>query len=318
MQVVVDYAFKDWILGAMIRESSIYSKKLVEIDFLKSSRARHPLNFLHRRYVKRLNLEENDLIVNHKFLLYLLESQLISPNALPILRCLYTHETEDYLKSTGLIYNLRDLKEILVMNRSDAIFLANLGVKSNRIKITYGAINREIFFPSQIYTPNRKVLVTGDAKGRKNPERIIETINENPDIFFDICGRYWEEQILKNSIRNDNYTIHEFNIEKTSQLMRSSSAFLTLSRMEGGPFPILEALSSGTPVVSTPVGWAPEIVNDGNGVLVSHDFSIGEVSDALEECFKLKESVWSLDLLNGKFTWKELAVKLYEPDYLIE
>jgi glycosyltransferase involved in cell wall biosynthesis len=313
MKVFIDTAFKKWILGAMIRESSYFTEQLVDIDYVRSSRASHPLNFLYRRYIKRLNIAENDLIVNHKFLQYLLDSRLIRQNDLPILRCLYTHESEEYLKSNSLINNLGKLKQVLVMNRFDARLLANLGIDKNKIRITYGAIDRNLFFPSDRYLPNRRVLITGDAKGRKNPEKIVEVINENPDIYFDICGRYWEDQLLRTIVLGNNYTIHEFSIEKTAQLMRSCSAFLTLSRMEGGPFPILEALCSGTPVVSTPVGWVPEIVNARNGVLVSQDCSIAEVSVALKKCFKLKEELWWKDLLKGKFTWEQLAQVLYEP-----
>jgi len=314
MKVFIDGAFKTWILGAMIRESSNFSDLFIDVAYVQSSRARHPLNFLYRRYIKRLNVAENDLIVNHKFLQYLLDSCLIRQNDLPILRCLYTHDSEEYLKSTGLIKYLGELKQVLVMNGFDARLLANLGVSEDKIRITYGAIDRNLFFPSESYLPNRRVLITGDAKGRKNPEKIVKVINENPDIYFDICGRYWEDQLLRTKILGDNYTIHEFSIEQTAQLMRSSSAFLTLSTMEGGPFPVLEALCSGTPVVSTPVGWVPEIINVRNGVLVSQDCSIAEVSVALKKCFKLKEELWWKDLLRGKFTWEELAHVLYEPN----
>lgn len=315
MKVVLDAAFQNWILGAMIRESCNFTERLVEIDFVKTSRAKHPLSFLYRRYARRLNLIEDDLIVNHKLLYFLIVSGLINQNTLPIVRCMYTHESEDYLGSTQLISFLKQLKQVLVMNKSDAKLLANLGVDPKRIQITYGAIDRDIFFPLERYSPNRNVLVTGDATWRKNTEKIIETINANPDIFFDICGRYWDGQVRQNRILQANYKIHEFDLEKTAKLMRDSSAFLTLSRMEGGPFPVLEALSSGTPVVSTPVGWVPEIVNASNGVVVSQNSSIADISAALEKCFKLKADTWCLDLLEGKYTWGELALRFYEPSY---
>lgn len=318
MKVVLDAAFQNWILGAMIRESCKFTERLVEVDFVKTSRAKHPLSFLYRRYAKRLDLIEDDLIVNHKLLYYLIVSNLVSKDTLPYIRCLYTHESEDFLSSTDLIIYLKQLKHVLVMNKSDAMYLANLGVDPKRIQITYGAINRDIFFPLKQYSPNRNVLVTGDAKGRKNPEKIIETINANPDIFFDICGRFWEGQVLQNRMLQANYKIHKFDIEKTAKLMRDSSAFLTLSHMEGGPFPVLEALASGTPVVSTPVGWVPEFVNAKNGVVVTQNSSIAEVSVALEKCFKLKADTWRLDLLDGKYTWGELALKFYEPSYDVD
>ena len=311
MNVVADAAFQNWILGAMVRESASHSKECIDIHYIKSSRIKYPFHFLYKRFRKRLNLGENDLIVNHKLLEYLLKSNLICRTDLPFLRCLFTHESEDFLVNSNLINVLKSLRRVLVMNKSDAELLQRLGVESKNIAITYGAINRKIFFPLEQYIPNRKVLITGDAKGRKNPGKIIQTINENPDIDFEICGRYWEKLILNNPIPNGNYFVHEFSIQRTAYLMRNCSAYLTLSTMEGGPFPLLEALASGTPVVTTLVGWAPEIVNESNGVLVNHDATIADVSEAIERCFKVKHSVWNQDLLKGEFTWDELALKLY-------
>ncbi|MFH0812519.1 MAG: glycosyltransferase family 4 protein [Pseudomonadota bacterium] len=46
-------------------------------------------------------------------------------------------------------------------------------------------------------------------------------------------------------------------------------AYICASRTEGGPHPILEALSCGIPVISTRVGVAPELIEQGvNGMLV--------------------------------------------------
>jgi glycosyltransferase involved in cell wall biosynthesis len=46
-------------------------------------------------------------------------------------------------------------------------------------------------------------------------------------------------------------------------------AYICASRTEGGPHPILEASACGIPVISTPVGIAPELISDGaNGILI--------------------------------------------------
>jgi glycosyltransferase involved in cell wall biosynthesis len=44
---------------------------------------------------------------------------------------------------------------------------------------------------------------------------------------------------------------------------RMLDAFVVTARIEGGPYPLVEAMSSGVPVVSTPVGLALEVVKDG-------------------------------------------------------
>ncbi len=313
MKVVLDSEFKNWILGAMIRESSLHSKAEITVTYIHTSRLKHPLNYVYLKYLNGLKLDENDLIINHKMLLYLIRNGLVSERLIPYLRCFYTHDSESFLIESKLLDQLKRLKQILVMNRSDLKLLVNLGVSEDSISVVYGAIDRKTFYPSKNYLPRREVLITGDAKGRKNSRKIIEVINQNPTITFVVCGRNWKEYLASHNLENDNYEVFDFSLELTAQLMRRSNTYLTLSYQEGGPYPVLEALASGTPVVSTPVGWAPEIINLSNGVLVNHDSSIQEITEALEKCLKLKQTTCTLDLLNGKYTWEELADKLFNP-----
>jgi glycosyltransferase involved in cell wall biosynthesis len=54
-------------------------------------------------------------------------------------------------------------------------------------------------------------------------------------------------------------------------LYRSCDYWLFASRSEGFGLPILEAMASGTPVIATPAGAAPDLVNEDNGAIVGHD-----------------------------------------------
>ena len=103
----------------------------------------------------------------------------------------------------------------------------------------------------------------------------------------------------------------DFDFKNHPRAMRMASTVLTLSLIEGGPYPVLEALASGTPVVATPTGWNKEIVNNSNGRIVSFEENIQQIGEMLRECVTLKEAVMHTDLLYGNFTWQQFAKLLY-------
>ena len=56
------------------------------------------------------------------------------------------------------------------------------------------------------------------------------------------------------------------------EFYRGLDAYICTSRTEGGPHPLLEASACGVPIISTPVGLAPQLVHDGdNGLLIERD-----------------------------------------------
>ena len=311
MNVVLDKEFKNWILGGIIRDASLVSKIQFDTKYVTTSRRTNPVDYLKLKHFKQLTLKENDLIINQKTLQFLLRNNLVPRSSLPHLRCFYTHDTPEHLVKSKLIEDLNAMKRVLVMNKFDYEMLVNLGVTDSKLRTVYGAVDRKKFYPSSNLKRPEFVLVTGDAKGRKNPFKVLEVISENKDLKFIICGRYWKEFVTHTKKELSNLEIVDFSHETNEELMRTASAFMTLSLQEGGPYPVLEALASGTPVVSTQVGWVPEIVNEKNGRIISQDAAPSEVGARLKECILLKGEVHGRDLLNGKYTWVELADKLF-------
>jgi len=56
-----------------------------------------------------------------------------------------------------------------------------------------------------------------------------------------------------------------------AEIYRACDAWLFASRCEGFGLPILEAMACGTPVIGTPTGAAPDLIDGTNGVLVPAD-----------------------------------------------
>ncbi len=309
MKVVLDANFKNWILGAVIRESALCSEIPIEIQYITTSRRKHLFRYFQLKYLKKVKLEPGDLVVNQRTLNFLVQNRILKEEMLSRIRCHFTHESNLSSAETKTLQNLTKVAQVLVLNQGVKHTLEKAGLDSSKISVIYGAIDRKLFSPSLLPPANKYVLITGDAKGRKNPSKLLELVESTPGIEFVICGKNWEKYLPTTKQRNLN--LHKFDLVTNARLMREASAYLTLSVEEGGPYPILEALASGTPVVSTPVGWAPEFINDTNGSIVQLDATISEIQEAINYAISLKLRTYHSDLLGGRYTWEEQAQLLF-------
>ena len=93
--------------------------------------------------------------------------------------------------------------------------------------------------------PDSKLLLVGDGPERHNVERLIERLTLHKNIKL-------------TGFRSD-----------VANLLQCSDIGVLCSETESAPLTLLEAMSTGLPVVATSVGGVPEIIKDGvNGFLV--------------------------------------------------
>ena len=104
----------------------------------------------------------------------------------------------------------------------------------------------------------------GRGHWRKRPEFVLETLNH----FQEVCPGFrimligkdletLDEQLCAAGI---DCALHDRSVTSIGdypQLYQNLDCLLITSCTEAGPLPLFEALASGLPVVSTPVGWSP-------------------------------------------------------------
>jgi glycosyltransferase involved in cell wall biosynthesis len=99
---------------------------------------------------------------------------------------------------------------------------------------------------------------------RKRPEFLVETM----DRFRDLCptvrvvliGKELDALRARISAAGVECVLHDranTSIAEYPSLYRALECLLITSCTEAGPLPLFEALATGVPVVSTPVGWSP-------------------------------------------------------------
>jgi glycosyltransferase involved in cell wall biosynthesis len=103
--------------------------------------------------------------------------------------------------------------------------------------------------------------------------------------------------------------------ETLRDLYARCDGFLQPSRSEGFGLPILEAMACRTPVIATPAGAAPMLLESGGGHLVAHD-NPDAMADAVVEVANLSDADWrsmsdSAYSIATSYTWDD-ATKAFE------
>lgn len=315
--VVLSSSFKGWILEGQIRDAAHALEVKIKLRF-KPHRKLHLFRIFDLlSYVATFGQTGPFLIINQTTFFSLVSSRIrkINPSICDVF---YTHFTECGLSREQQAHILSSCRRILVYNSTDKNRLIIDGVPKEKLAVVYGGIDRNLFYPQQksnyqdLNLNNNYVLIAGDCKLRKNPFLILEVIKKMVNQNFIIHGRGWEEFLLKNSIKKPvNLQIKEFQFSHQPKLIREASVYLSLSTIEGGPFPTLEALASGTPVVATPTGWNSEIILENCGYILQNNPILDEVISAILLASNLKSLVRHKDLLNGNFTWEQFGKELF-------
>lgn len=228
-------------------------------------------------------------------------------------RVYLTHLNSDFANDQRLIKKIRLCSRVIVQNSTVKANLVLAGIDVNKILVALGAIDRNVYFPLEDLEsfPNPYVIVVGDCKPRKRPELLRRVIESAPEINFLIHGKNWREQLGFGDTLPPNTQIRDFKLEDNPDLMRRASALLNVAEIEGGPYPILEALASGTPVATSDCGFASDVVTKKSGEVFPLDASVMEIKSSLLRVMAKKKTNGRLDLLEGKLSWTDHGLALY-------
>jgi glycosyltransferase involved in cell wall biosynthesis len=313
---VVDFTFNiltkhnSWILGGIIEEVIPFCPGEVNLNEFLSLR-REKLTKPRIR-TKSPQFGQVNILIHHqiieKFPKRILEDQSYEK------RILLTHFDPPNVIPLNFIENLKNFKRILVQNSQVKSQLESSGKMDNKSKIDvwFGAVDRKVYYPTPV-AKRDFVLIVGDCKPRKNPELVAKVIEMNPEIDFIIHGKGWSNnEKIKRVLAKKNIQLIPFDLKLNPVLMRNASLLLSLSALEGGPFPVLESLASGTPVVATNTGFCDEIVNQERGLCVPIESTAETISGAMHSTLERFANRERRDLLNGQFSWRDLAIKVFQ------
>ena len=234
------------------------------------------------------------------------------------------HNTDLY--ENLYIYNYFPLRK-QTLNLIDKVFLISEHGKKY-IESLY-PLYKEKFTVSRLGTEDPGFLSKPSAKNKisiascsfavsvKRIDLIIKGIamcaNKYKEIKFE--WHYIGDGPLKKSLDNlafstfpKNVTYYSYGLIPNKEVFdvyreNNIDVFINTSKSEGLPVSIMEAQSCGIPVIATSVGGTPEIVDNENGLLLSENPSIEEISIALADVIVNREK-WLDKRQKSRLNWE--------------
>lgn len=160
-----------------------------------------------------------------------------------------------------------------VSGSGQATLVENLGFNGKIVKTRgVGIFNYVSQPPFESRTIVKNFLYVGRLTEVKNLPLLIKAFNKRSDLVLNIVGFGNQEDYLK-SIACNNIIFHgAIDNKELPNIYQKSDVFVLPSSVEPWGLVVEEALNNGLPVlISDKVGCGPEIVNESNGVVFSHN-----------------------------------------------
>lgn len=199
-----------------------------------------------------------------------------------------------------------------------------------KTQVVPNVVDLSLFQPETSKKNLKQFIAIGSVIPSKGFDRIIEAFEKftkkMPGFNLIIVGatpdpeyrRELEEQISQAGLRQQVIFKGLFEKDKVAEMLSLSTAHLVASKYETFGITLIESLASGVPVITTPVGIAPELMTSGVGgvFITKEDFGDADklMAGAISEQPKIERGIldqYSLEKVGEKLleVYKELLNK---------
>jgi glycosyltransferase involved in cell wall biosynthesis len=197
-----------------------------------------------------------------------------------------------------------------------------LGVKN--VLVTSAGVNGKFFHPDAFLDkyelPEKYILFLGSLEPRKNLPALIEAWNKISEEFSNTwlivagdTGRVFQNVKFPPFSKRTSF-LGYIPDAALPGLYAKATLFILPSLEEGFGLPVLEAMSCGTPVISSSAGALPEIV--GNAAMLVNPHQVDEMSEAMRTLLSSKSLRNDLKQRGLKhvvdFTWERSADRIWD------
>lgn len=215
--------------------------------------------------------------------------------------------------------------------------LIDLGVAASNITLIPVGVSTSVFVPpestTQVMAARRslgipegyKVIGSFQKDGEGWGEGVLPKLIKGPDLLIEslrlISQKFPIMVLLSGPARGYvKKQLEKFNVpyvhqyiktpENLARFYKALDLYIVSSREEGGPKGLIEALSSGIPVVSTPVGLATDMAPKGEHFSIIKGFEAEEIADAAVRILSISLTPTDrqhLRVQSLKYDWSTIA-----------
>lgn len=194
----------------------------------------------------------------------------------------HTHEKLAQRKNE-LLFALNKASKVVCMNSSSVRSFIDMGFKSSKVDFVIAGADKDIFGFHE--RGNGCVGFSTAYYERKNPDTILEIIKKMPNKNFLLLGKNWNLYPRYEELKSlQNLEILELSYDKYPAQYARMDVFVSVSKLEGGPIPLIESMMSNVVPVVSNTGFAPDVIKSGeNGFLFDPEESIDGIVSLIEK-----------------------------------
>lgn len=284
---VLDKLDEKWILGAICREIANHSSAKVHFHYGRFYTSW--LSFFQRP----VHLPDANayFFADFAFLIRCLKA---SPSIWSRRKYIWYTHPQDIAPQNELVFALNQATKVISTCSLFVDRLAGDGVGHDKLTCVLGAADPDVFRSHQ-RTPDGLIGFCTAFYERKNPDLVLELVKKLHERNFILLGKDWDRYPrFAELIQLTNFSYVNVPYSEYPRYYERMSVFVSASKLEGGPIPLIEAMMSNVVPVASRTGFAPDVIDHGhNGFLFDVESPVDVVCELIEKAFALKTDVRS-------------------------
>lgn len=279
---------RGWILDAICREIGSRQPDTWQVVYLPAvmPEARNYFFSHHSLYLRYLKKVPEMLARSRTFIWYT-HPRLETPEAIAEL-------LDGFMGATRVIFTCAANRDLWLER----------GLPEEKTLVVLGGADPDMF---RTHTRGHGVVgLSSSFYERKNPDCLMEIVRLLPHRRFHLIGRHWEQYALFEDMRAaPNFRYVTVPYDRYPEHYAGFDVFLSMSTLEGGPIPLLEAMMSNAVPVASRTGFGPDLIRHGeNGFLFDIGASAAEIAGLIDKAFAIEADVRSTVV---DHTWANFA-----------